>query len=123
MSFSLDVIDKLSALITAAFGLVAALAWNSAIQEIFKEVFGEQSSIPAMLCNGHRCYLHSLDWVRFQQGKGKDRAREEGVILFSTFLNNFIIGYFHTCIQRVTTRCCLNGASLRYCCNHRAVHF
>ncbi|HJK65977.1 MAG TPA: DUF5654 family protein, partial [Methanocorpusculum sp.] len=40
MSFSLDVIDKLSALITAAFGLVAALAWNSAIQEIFKEVFG-----------------------------------------------------------------------------------
>ena len=96
MSFSLDVIDKLSALITAAFGLVAALAWNSAIQEIFKEVF---------------------------EGKGKDRAREEGVILFSTFLNNFIIGYFHTCIQRVTTRCCLNGASLRYCCNHRAVHF
>ena len=113
MPFSLDVIDKLSALITAAFGLVAALAWNSAIQEIFKEVFGEQSSIPAML--GYAVFV--------TEGKGKDRAREEGVILFSTFLNNFIIGYFHTCIQRVTTRCCLNGASLRYCCNHRAVHF
>ena len=119
MSFSLDVIDKLSALITAAFGLVAALAWNSAIQEIFKEVFGEQSSIPAMV--GYAVFVTVIAVIF--KGKGKDRAREEGVILFSTFLNNFIIGYFHTCIQRVTTRCCLNGASLRYCCNHRAVHF
>ncbi len=49
MSLSVDVIDKLSALITAAFGLVAALAWNSAIQGVFKDIFGEQSSIPAML--------------------------------------------------------------------------
>lgn len=31
-----EVIDKLSALITAAFGLVAALAWNEAIQNWFK---------------------------------------------------------------------------------------
>ena len=44
-----DVIEKLAALITAAFGLVAALAWNDAIQEIFKRVFGEASSIPAMM--------------------------------------------------------------------------
>ncbi|MDR2855053.1 MAG: DUF5654 family protein [Methanomicrobiales archaeon] len=49
MSFSIDVIDKLSDLITAAFALVAALAWNTAIQAIFTEIFGEQSSIPAML--------------------------------------------------------------------------
>jgi len=35
-----DVIEKLAALITAAFGLVAALAWNTAIQEIFKRIFG-----------------------------------------------------------------------------------
>ena len=100
MSFSLDVIDKLSALITAAFGLVAALAWNSAIQEIFKEVFGEQSSIPAMV--GYAVFVTVI------------------AVIFTLW---FIIGYFHTCIQRVTTRCCLNGASLRYCCNHRAVHF
>jgi len=44
-----DVIDKLAALLTAAFGLVAALAWNGAIQAIFKSLFGEASSIPAML--------------------------------------------------------------------------
>lgn len=49
MALSVDVIDKLAALITAAFGLVAALAWNTAIQEVFKEIFGEQSTIPAML--------------------------------------------------------------------------
>jgi len=49
MSFSIDVIEKIAALVTAAFGLIAALAWNTAIQEIFTEVFGETSTIPAML--------------------------------------------------------------------------
>ena len=44
-----QVIDKFTALITAAFGLVAALAWNSAIQNIFVRIFGEKSSISAML--------------------------------------------------------------------------
>jgi hypothetical protein len=31
-----EVIDKISDLMTAAFGLVAALAWNEAIQSLFK---------------------------------------------------------------------------------------
>jgi hypothetical protein len=31
-----EIIEKLAALITAAFGLVAALAWNEAIQGLFK---------------------------------------------------------------------------------------
>lgn len=30
-----DVVEKLAALITAAFGLVAALAWNDAIKALF----------------------------------------------------------------------------------------
>lgn len=30
-----EVIDKLAALITAAFGLVAALAWNDAVRSLF----------------------------------------------------------------------------------------
>lgn len=30
-----DVIEKLAALVTAAFGLVAALAWNDAIKALF----------------------------------------------------------------------------------------
>ena len=44
-----EVIEKVSALITAAFGLVAALAWNSAIQEIFRLIFGNQSGVWAMI--------------------------------------------------------------------------
>ena len=44
-----EVIEKIAALITAAFGLIAALAWNEAIQEIFRLVFGEQSGVLAMV--------------------------------------------------------------------------
>jgi cation transporter-like permease len=44
-----EILEKLAALITAAFGLVAALAWNEAIQAIFREVFGEASDIVAMI--------------------------------------------------------------------------
>ncbi len=36
-------------LITSAFGLVAALAWNTAIQELFKRYFGDASSLTAEL--------------------------------------------------------------------------
>tara|TARA_Y100000310_G_scaffold345267_1_gene463234 strand:+ start:218 stop:439 length:222 start_codon:yes stop_codon:yes gene_type:complete len=43
------VIDKLVVLITAAFGLVAALAWNDTIKAIFATVFGEQTNITAMV--------------------------------------------------------------------------
>ncbi len=49
MSFKAEVIEKIAALITAAFGLVAALAWNGAIQELFALIFGEQSTLVAML--------------------------------------------------------------------------
>lgn len=44
-----EIIEKLAALVAAAFGLVAALAWNTAIQQIFKNIFGEQSSTAAMV--------------------------------------------------------------------------
>ncbi|MFH0906034.1 MAG: DUF5654 family protein [archaeon] len=44
-----EVVEKLSALITAAFGLVAALAWNDTIKAIFVALFGAASSIVAML--------------------------------------------------------------------------
>ncbi len=44
-----EVVDKIAALITAAFGLVAALAWNGAIKSIFKQVFGDADTIAAML--------------------------------------------------------------------------
>ena len=41
--------DKLGALLTAAFGLVAALAWNGAIRAIFEKMFGTADNITAML--------------------------------------------------------------------------
>lgn len=44
-----EVVEKIAALITAAFGLVAALAWNGAIQAIFKQVFGTSEGIGPML--------------------------------------------------------------------------
>ena len=50
MSFKGEVMEKTVALLTAAFGLVAALAWNGAIIAIFKEVFGDDwESVPQML--------------------------------------------------------------------------
>jgi hypothetical protein len=33
----LEVINKIAALMTAAFGLIAALAWNDAIRSLFAE--------------------------------------------------------------------------------------
>ncbi len=43
------VIEKLAALITVAFGLVAALAWNNTIKAIFKQVFGTSEGVWSML--------------------------------------------------------------------------
>ena len=36
-----EVLDKFAQLITTALGLVAALAWNTAIQNLFDRVFGK----------------------------------------------------------------------------------
>jgi len=44
-----EIVEKLSLLITSAFGLVAALAWNSTIQTIFKEIFGTAEGVAPML--------------------------------------------------------------------------
>lgn len=49
MTFKSEVIEKMAALMTVAFGLVAALAWNGAIRAIFTEVFGNPEELVAML--------------------------------------------------------------------------
>ncbi|MCK5107482.1 MAG: hypothetical protein KAQ83_02035 [Nanoarchaeota archaeon] len=38
------VLEKVAALLTAAFGLVAALAWNDAIKALFKGPCGSESA-------------------------------------------------------------------------------
>ena len=42
-------IEKLATLITAAFGLIAALAWNGEIQSVFKKFFGTSDQIMPMV--------------------------------------------------------------------------
>jgi hypothetical protein len=44
-----EIVEKISSLIIAAFGLVAALAWNGAIQAIFKRIFGTTEAMGAMI--------------------------------------------------------------------------
>jgi uncharacterized membrane protein len=44
-----EIIEKIASLVIAAFGLVAALAWNSAIQAIFQEYFGTAEGIIPMI--------------------------------------------------------------------------
>ena len=44
-----QILDKVSTLMISAFGLVAALAWNGAIQAIFREVFGTAEGVVSML--------------------------------------------------------------------------
>lgn len=49
VSIKFEILDKIAALIAAAFGLVAALAWNEAIKAMFKEIFGTSDQLGAML--------------------------------------------------------------------------
>lgn len=49
VSIKQEILDKIAALVTAAFGLVAALAWNDAIKLMFKEVFGTQDQVGPMV--------------------------------------------------------------------------
>jgi len=44
-----EILDKIATLLTVAFGLVAALAWNGAIMAIFLAIFGTAENITAML--------------------------------------------------------------------------
>lgn len=44
---SSEILDKFSELITTALGLVAALAWNAAIQHLFTQLFGEAGGVLA----------------------------------------------------------------------------
>lgn len=40
-----EVLDKFSGLISTALGLVAALAWNTAIQNLFNLIFGDAGGV------------------------------------------------------------------------------
>jgi hypothetical protein len=44
-SLRVEVLKKILELMTAAFSLVAALAWNDAVQAVFVAIFGPQSNV------------------------------------------------------------------------------
>lgn len=46
--FSREFIATMISLASAAFGVVAALAWNTAITKLFAEIFGEKAEIGAL---------------------------------------------------------------------------
>lgn len=71
-----EVIEKLAALITAAFGLVAALAWNQAIQAIFVKIFGTASSILAMLGYALLVTLIAV-WATVKIGSLAEKAKKK----------------------------------------------
>ena len=69
-----DVIEKLAALIIAAFGLVAALAWNDTIKAIFKQVFGTSEGVWSMLTYAIIVTLIAV-LVTIQVGKAAGKAK------------------------------------------------
>jgi len=44
-----EIIEKFAALITAAFGLIAVLAWNGAIKSIFEKYYSSGEGVCAMI--------------------------------------------------------------------------
>ena len=69
-----EVVEKIAALVTAAFGLVAALAWNGAIQAIFKQVFGSAEGIGPMLVYAILVTIIAVI-VTIQVGKAAEKAK------------------------------------------------
>ena len=70
-----EVIEKIAALLTAAFGLVAALAWNGAILAIFKAVFGTAETIGALLVYAVVVTIIAV-FVTIQIGKMAEDAKK-----------------------------------------------
>ena len=69
-----EVIEKLAALITAAFGLVAALAWNNTIKAIFKQVFGTSEGVWSMLVYAVVVTIIAV-WVTVKIGNAVEKAK------------------------------------------------
>ena len=70
-----EVIEKLASLMTAAFGLIAALAWNSAIQEIFNRYFTSDDTIIALLFYAVIVTIIAV-FAAIYIGKAADKAKE-----------------------------------------------
>ena len=72
----LEILEKFATLVTAGFGLVAALAWNDAIKKLFEIIFGKQSILGAMF--GYALLVTIIIvFVTAKLGKVINRLKEE----------------------------------------------
>jgi hypothetical protein len=76
---SSEVLDKLVELITAAFGLVAALAWNTAIQELFTIIFPETGDLIAKFLYAVVVTVIVV-FVTIRLGRLAERAKEQELL-------------------------------------------
>ncbi|HZY66795.1 MAG TPA: DUF5654 family protein [Rubrobacteraceae bacterium] len=72
---SSEVLDKMLQLMTATFGLVAALAWNEAIQELFTAIFGEAGSLAAKFF--YAVLITVVVFVTIRLGRLSDRLKKD----------------------------------------------
>lgn len=62
-------------LMPATFGLVAALAWNEAIQELFTAIFGEAGSLAAKFF--YAVLITVVVFVTIRLGRLSDRLKKD----------------------------------------------
>jgi Zn-dependent protease with chaperone function len=73
--FKVQLLETFAALITAAFGLVAALAWNETIKTAVKMVFGENDDLIGLLVYAIIVTILAVImtlWIARALGKAKD---------------------------------------------------
>lgn len=74
----LEILDKMSTLAMAGFGLVAALAWNSAIQDLFEKVniFGARDGLAAKFIYAIIITI-IIVFVTYYLGRAINRLKDE----------------------------------------------
>lgn len=78
-----EVLEKLIALVTAAFGLVAALAWNDAIKALFKGPCGAEDAGALCMISSGGPWLYALIvtviavWVTIWLGKIQSEKKDK----------------------------------------------
>lgn len=74
-NLKLEILEKISTLVSAGLGLVAALAWNSAIQNLFETLFGKQSSLLAMFA--YAIFITCIVvWITIKLGRLTNNLKE-----------------------------------------------
>jgi len=87
-NIKLEILEKMTTLITAGFALVAALAWNDAIKKLFEMIFGKQSNIFAMF--GYAMLITIIVvFVTIKLGRATRKAKDEIQKIEGKFKNRF----------------------------------